>query len=106
MLLNQSSGQVFSAKAVQFGLGFFGFTVMLMGFFPCDSNCPRPPISRTGIAHGLFGLLGAVVLTGTMAYLGLTWQETPPAFTNYSLMTAIVSIFSLIILTIWQIPRW
>ncbi len=89
----------------QLGLACFGFTVALMGSFPYDPGCPRAPISWTGIAHGLLGLLGAVILAATTVYLGWAWREIYPVFAVYSLVIGLLTVFILIILMVWQIPQ-
>ncbi len=94
------------ALSILLGLALFGVTVTLMAVFPCDLGCPRVPTSRTGMTHGLLGLLGALALAAANVLVGLAWWSILQLFAIYSLITALLSVFLLVTLMILQTPKW
>ena len=94
------------ARFILSGLVLFGVTVALMAFFPCDPGCPRVPTSRAGMMHSFFGLLGALALAATTILLSLAWWSVQQLFAIYSLVTALLSVFLLVTLMVFQAPQW
>ncbi|HET9113598.1 MAG TPA: DUF998 domain-containing protein [Burkholderiales bacterium] len=50
--VNLSPGNSRYVSPTQLGLAFFGFTVVLMAFYPCDPGCPRTPDKSPQIIAG------------------------------------------------------
>lgn len=94
------------ALGILLGLVVFGLTVGLMALFPCDPGCPRTPQSRTGMAHGFFGVLGALAFVTSVALFCFVWRVIHPIFAIYSFITVLTSTLFLVILMLERTSGW
>lgn len=92
------------AHAIPLGLALFGASTVLMAFFPCDPGCPRLPVSRMGMAHGLLGLLGSCALIVTIVLFGVIYWPLGPAIALYSLLTGLLAAVLLATLIAFEMP--